>query len=62
MPAIAVRASNILKRKPNLKMCTNHIKYILLRGRVWDSARLGPARSDGVGWYVRSGILNNESA
>lgn len=40
-----------LDRKPNLTLHENHTKPLMLPIRVWDSAKLGQAVSDGEGWY-----------
>ena len=43
---------DILKKKPELKICSNHRKKE--RGRIykfWDSGKQGTAVRDGNGWY-----------
>jgi len=42
---------DILSKKPDLKLKSNHYTYISGHGRVWDSLQYGPAIRDGKGWY-----------
>lgn len=47
-----LKSPTILKRKPNLKICSNHLKDNLVsKGRRWYSGVQGTAYSNGQGWY-----------
>ncbi len=47
-----LKSLTILKRKPDLNICSNHRKdNFMSKGRRWDSKKMGTAHSDGEGWY-----------
>ncbi len=51
-PTIRERKSPTMReRKPSLKLCSNHYKDDISKGRFWNSYQRGQAISDGKGWY-----------
>jgi len=52
---------DILKKKPNLKLCDNHyIESLPTPIRIWNSSKLGTAWRRGH-WYVQSGIRPHDN-
>jgi len=43
--------TTIKDRKPDLKLYSNHYRYIKRIHRVWNPRLTGQATSDGNGWY-----------
>jgi len=43
--------TTIKDRKPNLKLYSNHYKFIPRIHRIWNPLLQGQAISDGKGWY-----------
>jgi hypothetical protein len=43
---------DILKKRPNLELCSNHYRDEVRPLRVWRSRHVGTAYADGRGWYV----------
>ena len=60
MPALEkflerLKSKTILDRKPNLKICLNHLKDTnVSKGRTWVAPIHGQAFCDGHGWFVPS--------
>ena len=49
-----LKNKDILKTKPNLKICPNHLNIKSTHGRVWHSLHgQGIAYADGHGWYCK---------
>lgn len=48
---------NIIDKKPEIKLKSNHFKYTVRPNRVWLSKLWGTAVRNGVGWYVRRDIV-----
>ena len=46
-----LKSKTILKRKPNLTICSNHLKEEIYPKRIWNSSVQGTAISNGGGWY-----------
>ncbi len=46
-----LKQPDILKRKPDLKLCGNHFKVFKKIHRFWDASKRGTAKRDGGGWY-----------
>jgi len=46
-----LKSSDILERKPNLKLCSNHFKPVRTITRYWNSEKMGTAIRDENGWY-----------
>ena len=44
-----LKSDTILKRKPNLKICSNHRKDNIAPKRICNK---GTAHRDGKGWYI----------
>jgi hypothetical protein len=51
-----LKSETILSRKPNLKICSNHlVDDGPIVKRWWPSQLMGTAISDGKGWYKKPG-------
>ncbi len=48
-----LKSKDILKRKPNLKLCSNHYKPEKVDRRWWRSAEDGTAVKGTKNWYMK---------